>query len=45
MERIRNWRWYPFLKVNFIIIAYLLQILFVLIYSEPEVEPFVYVRF
>lgn len=34
-----------FVKENSIIVLYLLQLLFILIYSEPEVQPFVYVRF
>ncbi len=33
------------LKKNMIIIAYILQIIFVLMYTEPELQPFVYVRF
>jgi len=33
------------LKTNFLIIFYLLQILFILIYIEPELQQFVYVRF
>lgn len=34
-----------FIKRQSVIIFYLLQIMFILIYAEPEVEPFVYVRF
>jgi hypothetical protein len=34
-----------FLRKNAILLFYILQILFILIYSEPEVQPFVYVRF
>ncbi len=33
------------LRIHGIIIFYVLQILFILIYSEPELQPFVYVRF
>jgi hypothetical protein len=33
------------IKTNATIIIYLLQVLFILIYSEPDVQPFVYVHF
>ena len=33
------------LKKNMIIVAYILQIIFILMYTEPELQPFVYVRF
>jgi len=33
------------LKKNIFIIAYILQILFVLMYTDPELQPFVYVLF
>ena len=33
------------LKKNAIIVFYLLQLLFIFMYSEPEIQPFVYVRF
>jgi len=34
-----------FTKSNALIIFYLLLFLLVLIYSDPEIQPFVYVRF
>jgi hypothetical protein len=33
------------IKNNICIVAYMLQIIFILIYTEPELQPFVYVRF
>ena len=33
------------IKINGIIIFYILQILFILMYIRPEIQPFVYVRF
>ena len=33
------------IKKNICIIAYILQIIFILIYTDPELQPFVYVRF
>ena len=33
------------IKKNIFIIAYILQIIFIFIYTEPELQPFVYVRF
>ena len=33
------------IKKNISIIIYILQIIFVLIYTEPELQPFVYVLF
>jgi hypothetical protein len=33
------------IKKNIFIIAYILQIMFILMYTEPELQPFVYVRF
>jgi hypothetical protein len=33
------------IRLHITIILYLLQILFVAMYSQPEVQPFVYVRF
>ena len=30
---------------NIFIIAYILQIIFIFIYTEPALQPFVYVRF
>jgi len=33
------------IKDNICIIAYILQMIFILIYTEPELQPFVYVRF
>jgi len=40
----KDWLW-TFVKRNFTIVIYILQILFIIMYSEPEVQPFVYVRF
>lgn len=34
-----------FIKLHGIIILCILQILFVIMYSDPEIQPFVYVRF
>jgi hypothetical protein len=34
-----------YLKINAEIILYLLQILFILMYSKVEVQPFVYIHF
>ncbi len=33
------------IKKNMFIIAYILQMIFILMYSEPALQPFVYVRF
>lgn len=33
------------IKINALIIYYLLQVLFILMYSETTMQPFVYVRF
>lgn len=33
------------LKRNIVLLYYILQILFIVLYSNPEVQPFVYVRF
>jgi hypothetical protein len=33
------------IKKNICVIAYILQIIFILIYTDPELQPFVYVRF
>lgn len=38
-------KFWTFIKRNMVIVIYLLQIFFILMYSEPEVQPFVYVRF
>lgn len=32
-------------KRHLVIVYYLLQLLFILLYADPEVQPFVYVRF
>lgn len=32
-------------RINALIIFYLLQVLFICMYVEPDVQPFVYVRF
>ncbi len=32
-------------KRHLVIVYYLLQLLFILLYASPEVQPFVYVRF
>jgi hypothetical protein len=33
------------IKKNIYIVAYILQMIFILIYTEPQLQPFVYVRF
>ena len=34
-----------FIKINAIIVIYLVMLLLVFVYSEPEIQPFVYTRF
>jgi hypothetical protein len=45
MEKERKQSILKFIKMNGIIILYLLMFLLVLVYSEPEIQPFVYTRF
>jgi hypothetical protein len=33
------------IRTHLIILSYILQLLFIAMYSQPEVQPFVYVRF
>jgi hypothetical protein len=45
MKRKINENFLNIIKNNICIVAYILQIIFILIYTEPELQPFVYVRF
>jgi hypothetical protein len=45
MNRKINENMLNIIKKNICIIAYILQMIFILIYTEPELQPFVYVRF
>jgi hypothetical protein len=45
MDQEKRSRWLRLLRVNAIVVFYLLKFLLVLIYSDPEIQPFVYVRF
>jgi len=39
-EKIKN-----MIKLHALIFIYIIQILFIIMYTEPEIQPFVYVRF
>ncbi|MGO9022194.1 MAG: hypothetical protein ACLQVJ_27980 [Syntrophobacteraceae bacterium] len=45
MEKERKQSILKFIKINAAIILYLVMFLLVLVYSDPEIQPFVYVRF
>ncbi len=45
MEKERKQSILKFIKINAVIILYLVMFLLVLVYSDPEIQPFVYVRF